>query len=105
MTDSETEIRYDPAAKPGVSNLLEIMALFSERPIADVEADLAGAGYAALKEASAEMTIAGLAPIQERYHGLSDAEVDGALGSGTERARAAAAETMAIVSAAVGLSD
>lgn len=105
VTDSETEIRYDPAAKPGVSNLLEIMALFSERPIADVEADLTGAGYAALKEAAAEMTIAGLAPIQERYHGLSDAEVDGALGSGTERARAAAAETMAIVSAAVGLSD
>jgi tryptophanyl-tRNA synthetase len=104
VTDSGSEIGYDRAAKPGVSNLLEIIALFSDRPIDDVVAELDGSGYAALKDAAIEITIAGLAPIQERFGGLGDAEVDAVLASGTERASTAAAETMAVVAAAVGLS-
>src|SRR5262249_36753800 len=39
VTDSETEVRFDPAAKPGVSNLLQILAATSGRSIPDVEAD------------------------------------------------------------------
>jgi tryptophanyl-tRNA synthetase len=105
VTDSDGEVRYDPATKPGVSNLIEIMSLFSQRSIDEVVADLAGSGYADLKAAAAAATNGGLAPIQEAYASLSDAEVDAIVADGAERAATAAAATMAAVTAAVGLSD
>src|SRR5437763_1340313 len=53
VTDSEREIRYDPAAKPGVSNLLEIMSVATGEPIEALEQRFDGAGYGDLKEAVA----------------------------------------------------
>ena len=103
VTDSETEIRYDPVAKPGVSNLLELISLTSGEPVADVVAGLEGQGYAALKGDAADSTIAALTPIQERYDALSDADVDAILADGADRARERATETMGIVADAVGL--
>jgi tryptophanyl-tRNA synthetase len=105
VTDSGGEVRYDPENKPGVSNLLEIMSLFSRRSLDEVVSDLAGSGYAALKAAAAAATSSGLAPLQEAYSSLGDAEVDAILADGAERAAAEAAATMAVVRAAVGLSD
>ena len=37
VTDSETEVRFDPAAKPGVSNLISILAAATGRTVEDVE--------------------------------------------------------------------
>src|SRR3954454_4129740 len=48
-SDSETEIRYDPATKPGVSNLLAILAAVTGDPVDTVVAGFAGQGYGALK--------------------------------------------------------
>lgn len=105
VTDSETEVRYDWDRKPGVSNLLEILALFSGTPIEDLERDLEGAGYAKLKEAAAEATVEALVPIQARYQDLSDAEVGRVLSDGRERATEQAEATMVEVRRVVGLSD
>ena len=44
VTDSETEVRFDPAAKPGVSNLLQILAATTGRPIPSLEAEYATVG-------------------------------------------------------------
>ncbi len=105
VTDSESEIRYDPETKPGVSNLLEIMSLFASRSIDSLVGELAGSGYGDLKTMAAEITNASLAPIQDRYNALSDARVDDILEAGAERARAQASATWGIVKAAVGLSN
>src|SRR3569833_1347769 len=49
VTDSGREVRYDPEEKPGVSNLIEILAVATGRSIPEVEAAYAGSGYGALK--------------------------------------------------------
>src|SRR3954467_11022988 len=54
VTDTETETRFDPEHKPGVSNLLTILSALSDRPVPDVVADLDGKGYGALKGEVAE---------------------------------------------------
>src|SRR5262245_3047053 len=81
VTDSGTDIRYDPETKPGVSNLLEILAAVTDRPIPAVEAELAGGGYGALKSTVAEAVVEYLRPLRERYAELEadPAVVDGAL--------------------------
>src|SRR5690606_33904372 len=45
VTDAEREIRFDPEAKPGISNLLTIHSALSGRSVADLAADFAGQGY------------------------------------------------------------
>lgn len=104
VTDSETEIRYDWESKPGVSNLLEILSLFSETPIPDLENDLASAGYGKLKEVTAEAIIEGLAPVRRRYSGLEDQEVARLLQEGALNARTRAEGFQNVVRSRVGLS-
>jgi len=70
VTDSETEIRFDPENKPGVSNLLSIISsLTGETPDA-VCAELDGQGYGTLKNRAAECVIAALEPLQAEYKRL-----------------------------------
>jgi len=104
VTDSETEVRYDWEAKPGVSNLLEILSLFSNTSIADLEQDLGSAGYGKLKELTAEAIVDGLTPIRERYRDLDDAEVAEMLERGAEEGRERAEVYQRSVRAKVGLS-
>src|SRR4029450_9926406 len=70
VTDSGTEVRHDPEDKPGVSNLIEIMAVATQSSIPEVEARFDGQGYGAFKEGVAEAVVELLAPIQERYNAL-----------------------------------
>jgi tryptophanyl-tRNA synthetase len=72
VTDSGREIRFsDDPAKAGVNNLLEIYQALTGKSQAAVEADFADArGYGDLKVRVAEVTIAALTPIRERYHQL-----------------------------------
>src|SRR5881397_2654410 len=57
VTDSGREVRYDPAEKPGVSNLLEIMSVATGEPIDALESRFNGAGYGDLKEAVGESVV------------------------------------------------
>ena len=70
MTDSESEIRFDPENKPGVSNLLTIISALSGESIDSVCAELDGQGYGALKARAADCTIAALEPLQAEYKRL-----------------------------------
>src|SRR5439155_21008209 len=63
VTDSEKEIRHAPEAKPGISNLLEIMSVASAEPVAELERRYDGAGYGQFKEDVGEAVVALLAPI------------------------------------------
>jgi tryptophanyl-tRNA synthetase len=105
VTDSDSEIRFDPAAKPGVSNLLSILGAVTDRSAGDVAGEYAGQGYGALKGAVAEAVVEFIRPLQERYAELDAdrAEVARILEVGADRAQAIAAPVMARVREAVGL--
>jgi tryptophanyl-tRNA synthetase len=105
VTDSGTEIRRAPD-KPGVTNLIDIIAVARGVAPAQVEADLAGArGYGDLKAAAAEAVTAMLAPVHERYEALraDEAALEAVLAAGAEKARALARPVLADVREAMGV--
>jgi tryptophanyl-tRNA synthetase len=67
VTDSDGEIRFDPENKPGVSNLLSIIAALSGETTEAVVSGLSGQGYGELKARAAECVIETLTPIQAEY--------------------------------------
>jgi tryptophanyl-tRNA synthetase len=105
VTDSEAEIRFDPEHKPGVANLLQILAAASGRPIPELERDFAGQGYGTLKGATADAVAEFLAPLRARYDELeaNPDEVNELLTLGAEKAEAIATTVLARVRDAVGL--
>jgi tryptophanyl-tRNA synthetase len=105
VTDSATDIRYDREAKPGVSNLLEILAAATGREIDDLAAEHDGHGYGAFKAAVAEAVVELLRPIQARHAELAadPAEVARRLDDGAHRARTIAADTLQRAKDAMGL--
>ena len=96
VTDAEREIRYDPATKPGVSNLLTIFSALSGRSVPSLESDYAGKGYGDLKKDLADVVVDFLTPFQERVrHYLSDPSArDDGLAAGADRARELATPTL-----------
>ena len=105
VTDSESTIRHDWDAKPGVSNLLEILRAISGEEISALEARYEGKGYGHLKSDVAEAVVELLAPIRERHAELmaDPAELDRLMALGAARARAIAAPVLAEAKARVGL--
>ena len=97
VTDSETEVRFDPENKPGVSNLLTILAAFTDRTVETVVQDYQGAGYGALKVDTAEAVVAFAEPFAARVTELlaDPAELSRLMAAGAERATVAAAPTLA----------
>ena len=67
VTDSEACVRFDPEAKPGVSNLMTIYSAITGKTMEEIEAEFAGKGYGELKAAVTDATIETLAPIQEKF--------------------------------------
>ena len=96
VTDAEREIRFDPAAKPGVSNLLTIFSALTGRTVTSLEADYEGKGYGDLKKDLADVVVDFLTPYQERVrHYLSDpSALDDVLAEGAARARDLAVPTL-----------
>ncbi len=105
VTDPGREVVFDVDAKPGISNLLTILAVVTDRPVGQVEAEFAGRGYGDFKGAVAEAVVELFAPIRARYDELvaDPAELDRLLAAGAARARAVAVDTMDAVRARVGL--
>lgn len=104
VTDSGSEIVYDPVSKPGVSNLLTVYSVFAERTIKEAEAEFAGRGYGEFKLAVGEAVADRLAPIQrEQTRLLADkAYLHEVLKGGAERAAYTAGRTLARVYKKIG---
>ncbi len=104
VTDSGSEVRRDPQ-KPGVSNLIEILAAVRGVDPAAIEAELAQARYGELKAAVAAAVVDYLAPVRERYEQLraDEGALESILQDGAERARAIAAATLADVRERMGV--
>jgi tryptophanyl-tRNA synthetase len=99
VTDSGREIRYEPDAKPGVSNLIEILSVTTDRSIADVEASYDGRGYGDLKTDVGEAVVELFAPVQRRYAELraDEAELRRLLRMGADKARETSAPTLRLM--------
>jgi tryptophanyl-tRNA synthetase len=97
VTDSGREVRYLPDEKPGVSNLIEILAVSTGRAIPDVEAAYDGRGYGDLKTDVGEAVVELFKPMQARYAELrsDEGELRRLLAVGAEKARETAAPTLA----------
>jgi tryptophanyl-tRNA synthetase len=103
VTDSGSQVIIAPE-KPGISNLIEILAAVSARQPYAVAAEFAKSGYGDLKAAVAGAVIDYLAPVRERYAQLREdqAELDRVLGDGAVRAGQIAAGTLAEVRERMG---
>ena len=105
VTDSETEIRFDPVNKPGVSNLLTIYATFANKTVEQAEAEFSGLDYATLKRTVADAVIEHLRPIQGEYARLvkDKAYLESIMKAGAEKASYFAQKTLSKVYRKVGL--
>lgn len=99
VTDSGTDIVYDPKNKPAISNLLAIAAGFSGKTISEIEKEFSGKGYAEFKEKLAEDLVRCLVPLREKFNRLAQntAMLDEILKAGAKRALSVASETLAEV--------
>jgi tryptophanyl-tRNA synthetase len=104
VTDSGSEV-VRAEDKPGVSNLVEILAAVRGIDPAAVEREFDGAGYGAFKAAVAEAVTGYLAPVRERYHELraDEGALERALADGAEKAREIARPVLADVRAAMAV--
>ncbi len=103
VTDSGREIVRSPE-KPGIANLIDILAVARGTDQAAIEAEFEGSGYGDFKKAVAETVVEYLAPVRERYEQLrpDEAELDRVLALGAEKARAMAAPVVADVRVRMG---
>jgi tryptophanyl-tRNA synthetase len=104
VTDSGRDIVRSPE-KPGISNLIEVMAVIEGSEAAKVEQDYDGAGYGDFKRAVGEAVAEFLAPVRERYAELRVDEdaLEAVLAEGADRARALARVTLAEVRDRMGV--
>jgi tryptophanyl-tRNA synthetase len=96
VTDSEREIRYDLAAKPGVSNLLTIQSAVTGTDIDKLVDGYAGRGYGDLKKDTADAVVEFVTPIKARVDELlaDTTELEEVLAAGATRANEVSAKTL-----------
>ncbi|MGP5689321.1 tryptophan--tRNA ligase [Glutamicibacter ardleyensis] len=104
VTDAGSVVAYDKEEKPGVSNLLNILAAMTGRQVPELVTEFEGKMYGHLKVAVAEAVVERLTPIRTRTLELLDdpAELDRLLLAGATKAREVASATVADVYQKVG---
>jgi tryptophanyl-tRNA synthetase len=104
VTDSDTVVRFDTEAKPGVSNLLTIHSALSGTSIPELVAAYDGKGYGDLKKDLAEVVVEFVTPFRDRTLALLEDEqaLAAILAEGTAQATAVAERTLADVYERVG---
>jgi tryptophanyl-tRNA synthetase len=104
-TDSNPCVDFDSAIGPGVANLLAIYQAFSESTDDQIRAEFAGLRYGDLKKKVAEMVIAKLEPIQQRYREITEdpGYLDGILRASAEAVTPIADSTVKLVKERMGL--
>lgn len=105
VTDSGSEVRHNPAEKPGVSNLIEIYSAVRKLDFATVEHEFEGLRYGDLKQAVADAVVEFFAPVQAKYAELraDESALEQVLATGAEKAGEIAAATVADARQKMGL--
>jgi tryptophanyl-tRNA synthetase len=104
VTDSGTDVRRSPE-KPGISNLIDILAAVRGTSPEEVESEFDGSGYGAFKQAVADAVVDYLTPVRERFQEIrsDDGALEEILLGGAEKARAIASDTMRDIRRAMGV--
>jgi tryptophanyl-tRNA synthetase len=104
VTDSGREIMRRPD-KPGIANLIEVLAVARGIDPSEVEREFEGSGYGDFKQAVGEAVVELLAPVRERYEQIRPDEdaLEGVLAGGAEKAQAIASGTVADVRDRMGI--
>ncbi|MBQ7929445.1 MAG: tryptophan--tRNA ligase [Clostridia bacterium] len=104
VTDSGSEVRFDEAEKPGVSNLISIYGAFTGKTIEETEREFEGKGYGDFKLAVGEACADALAPVQAEFARLAadKAYLEDVMAKGAEAAARDAARTMSKVRRKLG---
>lgn len=102
-TDSGSEVKYDPANKPEISNLMSIYSQCSGLSLQEVQDRYEGQMYGTFKKELAETVVAMLEPIQQRYRDIRESgEIGHILARSAERAQEAAEVTLSAVKERMG---
>ena len=104
VTDSESEVRFDPENKPGVSNLVSIISALTGESTDAVCESMQGQGYGTLKSRTADCVVAALEPLQAEYKRLiaDKAYLFSVLNSSSEKAAYIASKTLRKVQKKIG---
>jgi len=103
VTDSGTDIDYDPVNRPALANLLTIYARLGNREIHRLVKDYKGHGYGDFKKDLAEVVAKFLIAFQEKYNAISDDEARAVLESGRQKAEAVASLKMEEIRRVIGV--
>ena len=104
VTDSETTIRFDEANKPGISNLLTILASLTDQSIDATVESVKGLTYGAFKTRVADVVVDHLGQLQKRYQTMiTSGMVQQVLAEGSKRAQVIANATLQRVKKVIGL--
>lgn len=104
VTDSDGVVRFDKEQKPGISNLMTILASCTNQTLEQIEEKYRGVGYGQFKQDVADAVVNELRPIQERFYQIIDSqELDDILDQGAEKASFVANKTLAKAKKAMGL--
>ena len=103
VTDSGSEIIYDPVSKPAIANLLTIYAQLGGRQIPRLVKDYTGKGYRDFKKDLAEVVAKFLEDFQKKYDSISDDDVKKVLEEGREKVTKMANEKMEKVRKSIGV--
>ncbi len=103
VTDSDNVVAYDREKKPGVSNLLDILSVATNTPVATLVDQYSQ--YGKLKTDTGAAVSALIEPIRSRYLELKNdpAELSRLLRIGADRAQAVASSTLVRAYRAIGL--
>ncbi|MHB1987021.1 MAG: tryptophan--tRNA ligase [Acidimicrobiales bacterium] len=103
VTDTDGAVRYDPGNKPGLANLVELMASVSGRSVEEVTSSYTQ--YGPLKADLADALVETLRPVRERYETFSadPAAIEALLEKGADKAGAVAAQTLSRARNAMGM--
>lgn len=94
VTDSGSEVKYDPKNKPAIASLLTIYSLLAKTSIKDLEKKYTNKGYGDFKKDLAEVVSNFLVSFQKKYHSFSDREVDKILTTGAKKLQPLAQATL-----------
>lgn len=103
-TDDKANVQYDPASQPGISNLLDILALLRGEPVKSVAVEFAGMDkYGDFKKTVAQEVSAFLRDFHTRFESIDDAALVAKMTASEEIMNQQANATLLRTQQAVGL--
>jgi tryptophanyl-tRNA synthetase len=105
VTDSDTQVKYDKASKPAISNLMEIYVGFSDLSLKEIEQKYSGKGYGEFKQDLGEIVAGKLAELQKEFNKIRSDEAGllSIVGEGSAKASEIANKKVAEVKSKIGL--